>query len=364
MKIALLSGAVKNAGDYLIEDRTHSLLEYVYPNSSIQIFKRNDSLSNSINKINCSDMIIFGGGPMLGEKTYPDIIPLLPELNDIHPPIYTIGIGWYGKNTLERTLYEDYKFGIAMKRLVNRMHETYQISCRDWYTYRLLRNSGYNNILMTGCPAWYNLSYVDNNKLRNDINIPYKKIVISDPGYSINMNLAFDIICYLRNKFKNAQIHFIFHRGIKQDENTSDKKERVNLTMLDKLVKLHVHTHDISYGLEGFSIYDDCDLHIGFRVHAHIYNLSQRSISILVEEDARGAGVNEALGLTGIKPYSYTLNKSNGKVNLDYNEYVIRVLDDYLAAIDSSNYIQLTNSFRMMKEYFNFMVEHIEGFER
>ncbi|MBP2657247.1 MAG: hypothetical protein H6Q69_279 [Firmicutes bacterium] len=364
MKIALLSGAVKNAGDYLIEDCTHSLLEYVYPNSSIQIFKRNESLANIINKINCADMIIFGGGPMLGQETYPDVIPLLPELNDILPPIYTLGIGWYGKNTLDWTLYEDYKFGHAMKQLVGRMHETYQISCRDWYTYRLLRNSGYSNIVMTGCPAWYNLSCVENDKLRTDINIPYKKIIVSDPGYSINMNLAYDIVYYLRNKFQKAQIHFVFHRGIKQDENTSDKRARVNIAMLDKLAKLHVYTHDISYGLDGFSVYDDCDLHIGFRVHAHIYNLSKRSISILMEEDARGAGVNEALGLTGIKPYSYTLNKNNGKVSLDNNEYVIQVLDDYLASITSSGYIQLRNSFRMMKEYFNIMVEHIKGFER
>lgn len=364
MKIALLSGAVKNAGDYLIEDRTRSLLKYVYSNSTIQIFNRNENLESKIHEINCADIIVFAGGPMLGENTYPNVIPLLTELDDILPPIYSVGVGWYGKNTLDWTLYEDYKFGNKMKSLINRMHESYQISCRDWYTYRLLKKFGFNNTMMTGCPAWYDLSCVENDDLRNNINVPYKKIVVSDPGYIMNMNLAFDIVYHLYNKFKKAEIHFVFHRGIKQDESTSEKRANNNLTLLSKLANLHVHIHDISYGFDGFSIYDDCDLHVGFRVHAHIYNLSKRNISILIEEDARGAGVNEALGLIGIKPYSYILDKNEFKVNLDNNVYVIRELDDYLDSFISSSYIQIRNSFRMMKEYFNIMIEHIKGMER
>lgn len=38
--------------------------------------------------------------------------------------------------------------------------------------------------------------------------------------------------------------------------------------------KIGVKMIDISKSVDGLRIYDDCDLHIGFRVHAHIYNLS------------------------------------------------------------------------------------------
>jgi len=51
----------------------------------------------------------------------------------------------------------------------------------------------------------------------------------------------------------------------RQDDNKSDKSASVNLAIFDKSTKLDVHTCDISYGFDGFSIYDNCDLYIGFR---------------------------------------------------------------------------------------------------
>ena len=42
--------------------------------------------------------------------------------------------------------------------------------------------------------------------------------------------------------------------------------------------------------------YDKVDLHVGFRVHAHLYMLSMRKPSILLIEDGRGYGVFYSLG--------------------------------------------------------------------
>lgn len=39
----------------------------------------------------------------------------------------------------------------------------------------------------------------------------------------------------------------------------------------------------------GLSIYDRCDLHVGYRVHAHVSALSRRVPSYLLEQDGRGA---------------------------------------------------------------------------
>jgi len=53
----------------------------------------------------------------------------------------------------------------------------------------------------------------------------------------------------------------------------------------------------IADGLDKFkALYDLTDLHVGYRVHAHIYSLSQQSASILINEDTRGVGQVTALG--------------------------------------------------------------------
>jgi ketol-acid reductoisomerase len=38
------------------------------------------------------------------------------------------------------------------------------------------------------------------------------------------------------------------------------------------------------------------DFHLGYRVHSHIFSLSQRIPSILIAEDSRGVGQAEAMG--------------------------------------------------------------------
>ncbi len=64
---------------------------------------------------------------------------------------------------------------------------------------------------------------------------------------------------------------------------------------------------DTSYGLENVSFYEECDLHVGYRVHGHIYFLAKRKPSFLIHEDGRGRGASEALGLPGIQGWERTL---------------------------------------------------------
>jgi len=48
-------------------------------------------------------------------------------------------------------------------------------------------------------------------------------------------------------------------------------------------------------------VYEDFDLHIGYRVHAHLYFLSRRIPSILLSEDVRGSGQAKSLGMEEIR---------------------------------------------------------------
>jgi hypothetical protein len=62
---------------------------------------------------------------------------------------------------------------------------------------------------------------------------------------------------------------------------------------------------DITGSADGFDVYDRSDLHVGYRVHAHLYATSRATVSYLVAEDSRGIGMLRAmpgLGLAGFQP--------------------------------------------------------------
>lgn len=97
----------------------------------------------------------------------------------------------------------------------------------------------------------------------------------------------------------------------------------VNVKLRRELEDMRIEIHNIAYGCEGFRNYDECDLHIGYRVHAHIYNLSRRKRSILIEEDVRGAGVNHALGLWHLRAYENKRRLAHTTYEKIYNKYMI-----------------------------------------
>jgi hypothetical protein len=60
---------------------------------------------------------------------------------------------------------------------------------------------------------------------------------------------------------------------------------------------------DAAYDLRKIDFYHDCDLHIGYRVHAHLYFLSIRRPSFLVHEDGRGVGASLSLGTDDVSAW-------------------------------------------------------------
>lgn len=225
-----------------------------------------------------------------------------------------LGWGWKEKDCTEKSIYKRKVFSNDMMRWVEFMQKDgNKISCRDWYTLKMLEAQGVSGCRMVGCPAWYNLEKVDNlcfndRKLFEKEN-PY--IIISDAAFTRNVKLTLEVVRLMRHRFPKAEIKVLLHRGV-----TADNKflmEDVNKE------KYQYSVEDISGSVEGFKQYDTCDLHIGFRVHAHIYNLSMGNASILINEDARGYGVNDALGIANIKVSKYMENEVNSY--LEYLKY-------------------------------------------
>lgn len=367
MKFSILSGAYVNAGDFLIVDRSIKLLQHIYPDCEIKIYERRLPLDKDVDEINRSDALILAGGPAYMTDIYPKVIPLVDDLDKIKVKIITMGLGWYGDNTTDQYIYQDYKFNDSTKRLLERLsRDNKNLSCRDWYSTRALKANGFSNTIMTGCPAWYDLNYMDSCEIRKEVNIPLKKICVSDPANISNAIQSIKLIRYLKEKFKDAEIIFVFHR---RDSSKMQNSEKTYDMIKNEMDKLGIKTVDISGSAKAFSVYDDCDLHIGFRVHAHIYNLSHRNISLLIEEDGRGAGANQALGLNSIKAYkeknqfkSQLITKLNHfiKRNEKTNEYLIQNIDDQLNAIWNNQFIQYEIAFNNMQRYYKVMTKHIK----
>ena len=93
MKFYVLSGAIKNSGDFLIVERSINLLKKVYPNSTICIIKRNQSIQPYLQEINNASALIYAGGPNVCTHEYPGSTPLIKNLDEIKVPVLTLGYG-------------------------------------------------------------------------------------------------------------------------------------------------------------------------------------------------------------------------------------------------------------------------------
>ena len=369
MKTVVLSGAIKNAGDFLIVERSKALLRHVYPQCEIIEYDRRNDLTESLEEINSCDVVVLAGGPAYQYNLYPNRIPLTPDLTNIKAKIFVMGVGWKGSDASDKTVY-NYDLGDSMRKLLSRAAaDTGMLGCRDWYSVRMLKQNGLKNAVMTGCPAWYNLESI--NKLKPQKFNSINKICISDPALiAKNINQAIDVVTYLRKTYSGAEIALAFHRGIEEDGGgTSAEVGRLNLSLKSAVESIGVRCIDISYGFEGMKIYDDCDLHVGYRVHAHIYNLSRGNNSILIEEDGRGAGVNQALGLPSLLSYviqdrEHFLQKCLYKVlrPKTTNPYIVKALDDLLSHASADGYFPYyEDALRRIQNYYSVMIKHIES---
>lgn len=346
-RIALLHGAKLNAGDFLIKERAKKLILHEFPQSEFYEVYRNQKFGQEIiEEINACDIAILAGGPGYYDDFYPLLAPMVSDLEEIKVPIMMLGMGWFGMGNDPYIVY-GYTFGEKMKKLLTRaQQDSGFLGCRDYNAVHVLRNNGFSKAIMTGCPAWYDLSKLQQTVYMGPRLQECRKICISDCGNSDNLENLVRLVEQVRHFFGcNAKISLVVHRDSGLVEPLKAVEEAYNVQVVD-----------ISRSQEGFRVYDDCDIHIGFRVHAHIYCLSERKMSILIEEDARGDGVNGALGLPHIKAYVTVENETLEHIP---SGRVMYELMDYLSDLHESGYVFLTRAYENMCYYYRIMQSHI-----
>lgn len=369
MKIAFLSGADKNAGDFLIAHRSKTLLRTYVKDCIITEFDRNKTLDDKLDKLNECDVVVFAGGPGYVSDMYPGKFPLVGNLELIRPRLFALGMGSRVSLNATREVRFKPKTHVLLKRLEA---DGFGLGCRDLLTKRVLEANGFRTAIFTGCPAWYDLDKANIPELLSKpTRSAVRTIAVSDPAVQRNMPAAKFLIEELKQAFPQAKVILVFHRGWTEDKFTKHELAEAQGRLASWARSSGVETIDIAYSDKGFSIYDNCDLHVGYRVHAHLYNISERRPSYLIEEDSRGYGANEALGCEdhvsldepklSERLVSRALGKDragalfSAKMLRDRARMMIRhVLNDI-----ESDYAEAGNQCRTACESFGKMKEHI-----
>jgi hypothetical protein len=298
----LLVGAKENAGDFLIVDRAKKLLKEHRPEHEFLELRRWESLDPYLDDVNRTSAIILCGGPAYQKTFYPGIYPLVENLNRIKVPLIPLGLGWKGFPGDETNL-ENYSFTDSSIALLRKIHAEARItSCRDYLTKRVLARHGFNNVMMTGDPAWYDLTHIGKSFVPpSNLN----SIILSTPAYNIFYPQSIEVAKALKTLFPEAKVLCTFHHGWNESTYLSREKAISFQHLKEAFERNGFETITLAADLQGMEdLYRNADLHVGYRLHAHLYFLSHRKPSFLLEEDGRARGASETLGLRGIPAWS------------------------------------------------------------
>ena len=303
-RYVLLTGAKNNAGDFLIAERAKELFAWLRPDRAVMEWSRWQPLSEEqVASINASRALILTGGPSLQPNMYPDLFPLVTDLDRITVPILAMAMGWkspFGNRAATRA----YPLTKASLGLLSRMEKAgYRSSVRDYHTESVLKSHGFENFLMTGCAALYSRSH-----LGSDFAAPASIRNLSySPGVRFFESARTDqvqksLILKLRDSLPEARLSVVFHHSTDEKRYRSTHQPNLELFeaqqgLLRWLDHQGIAHSDISGEAERMlQHYSVSDLHVGFRVHAHILMASLGRPSVLIAEDGRGAALQDVLG--------------------------------------------------------------------
>lgn len=323
----ILTGSKNNAGDYLIKYRAKQIFLKERPDRQIIDINGWEKFNDeTLGVVNSSKALILMGGPALQKNMWPNIYGLRDNLDEIKVPILMMGVGWYSSQGDWENTY-NYPLDDNTKKLLGRIKDSgYKSSVRDYHTMNSLWFHGVENILMTGCPAYYDFNY-----LQKNIKVPEIKKVGFSLGVSFinssNMEkLMKDNILRCKKYFENCDFKVVFHHSLNPEvylnsHNANSKYLKKHNEFAQWLTENNIDYIDISGSAENLiNFYSSVDLHIGYRVHAHIYMNSISKFSILLSEDGRAKATQRVIGgivLDGVNKFKeHLFDKIGGRLHI------------------------------------------------
>ena len=289
--ITLLSGAKKNIGDFLIAEKAKQVISHITGEKDFLFIDRWLPFDDRLEEINATRAVMVCGGPAYSAEFYPKTLPLVSDLERIKVPVVPVGLGLAG---MHPEALGSFSFSKESLKAIRRIHEGCEISgVRDRLTLEKLKEAGIENVVLSGCPVMYDLAslgkpFVPPAEVRS--------IVLTPPAGKHLFGQTVELARRLKERFPKAEMVASFHRGIRRDTYTSFKHSLHNYYLVHRLEKLGIRCLDTSYDLSRIDFYRECDLHVGYRVHAHVNFVSYRKASFLLQEDTRGIGMSGTLG--------------------------------------------------------------------
>jgi polysaccharide pyruvyl transferase WcaK-like protein len=292
--LLVLHGAKKNVGDFLIRERGLALLRHLRPDQEIITSERWRPLAQDL--VALADAVVLCGGPGLQENFYPETFPLSPDIDALATPILPLALGWSGTPAGRP---EQFSFDEPSRRALTSIHTRIDwSSVRDDVSLQILRTADVGEVRRSGCTAWYHLPSLGAAPAPPST---IRSVVFTPPAGSRRLFVeSLRIMRLLRARYPQARRYCVFHRGLRADGETTRKEVVAVRAMAAVASSLGFEIVDAAYDLSRIDFYGDADLHVGYRVHAHLCFVSQHRPSLLISEDGRGVGQAVTLG----DPYS------------------------------------------------------------
>ncbi len=287
--ILVLHGAKVNAGDFLIRERGMAILSRLVPDQELVLHPRWEPVEPAA--LDHADAVVLCGGPGLAPRFYPRVFPLVDDLDAHRTPILPLALGWAGRGSGR----PDRFFSRRSLKALRAIHSHIGWSgVRDDLSLELLQSAEVGEVRRTGCVAWY-----EQGSLGSPFRAPssVRRLVFTPPSKrrAGGLRETISVMRRLRAEHGSAERYCVFHRGLRAEFETEVPTAERRATALAARV-LGYRIVDASRDLGALDLYRDCDLHVGYRVHAHLCALSFRRPSLLVIEDGRGEGQSVTLG--------------------------------------------------------------------
>jgi hypothetical protein len=371
----LLTGGKNNAGDHLIKWRAKLLLQQVRPDREIIDLNGWEPFGREIlDVVNSAQALILTGGPALQEHMVPNVYALCDNLDNIRVPILTLGIGWHSRSGNWEDTHH-YKLSTKTKLLLDKIEKSgYLSSVRDYHTLNVLHQEGKKHFVMTGCPALYDL-----NSMQKQITIPSP---INSIAFSLGVSLQYsenmfkqmqNIVLELKQQYPKTSIDVVFHHSYGdaylKSHGANRKLHDVQKRYIEWLNKEKVNYIDISGDAQKLvKYYSSVDLHIGYRVHAHIFMSSIAKPSILLSEDGRGKALKDVLGGVMFDAYKTVktgiIPKIMYRLSIPYDVYVPaeNMVDDVMRTLsyELNNGVRLYMPKDSIRKHYHVMKKFLE----
>lgn len=275
-----------NVGDKLLEEQVQHLIRKERGIDDFNVVFRERGFSSTLDQLNKSDAVILPAFA-IRELIHPNTYRLTENLDDIEPPIIPVASNWthYPGDKLGNETHEYQPETVRFLQRLANQPELDGFTTRDLYTKRILERHGFDARLV-GDLGWYHDDY-----LGHDMRVPESidHIVMTTPHNSHYVEQAKEVMDMLVEEYPDATHTCSFHSVL------SDSDKRLRTLAEDRGFEIVLASHDTS----NLEFYDNCDLHVGYRLHGHISFLRRRLPSVLVGEDGRGNGFNATLGTAG-----------------------------------------------------------------